>query len=809
MTAPKAVQTAPGTRHNLCRMTQELSKAGRYLSPPSRKTGPAGGRGADHARARQFKLVFYITLLLIVYGSLYPFDFDFSSFPAAGAGALLSERGWLARGGDVLGNIALFLPFGATGMLAQSPGRSPRARFVLLCLIGFFVAAGVQLLQIFLPSRDPAVSDVFWNICGWSLGAALVAPAAVRARLLAPAGGSIAAVPAFLLLCWLTSELAPFVPSIDLQAYKDSLKPLFTVPDPLSVEFLRSCVAWLVVLDLLARVWPGQARSPWILAAALATVPAKIVIVQNSAGADYVLGLLLALSIWYGLLQRSARRVPFLVVALAVTFLITSLSPFTLRDSPQAFSWLPLSGALSGSMLVNVKAIAGKLFLLGALLYLLDILGTRRGTAVALVVLFSASMEVLQIWIGDHTPVITDPLLALLLGAALALSDHGPQPARRGAAPSARAEASLRRPEATPAIEATPTGTPPQGQRAPRRAGAAALYPARHAVIIALAGCLLMTFAVLAVLGLPKVPYNVKEIFGGEDAWWRAFLFSLAAVSVGAGGAYVGRVVAESGRAVSLLPGGTLAACLVTYLLLVSSVSAESLWDITGSANTYWFVMNQHMWGDFGVWLYDMIGSRALIQAVERFVRFTALFGQAVLWIAILSCVYFRVTASAERGAAARLRLAFSIGLFCLLAAAPWLVLFNLVAFDYSSTDNLNELIDGHGHVLYFLLILLPADALVAVHALRRPGPARSLVAVALLAASLPLGWLLLKHGLSPTVGKYGNTFSGVDFLLGPDRKDLLPESTLMLRWFALHCAAVATLVLGMQVVPALAGKKR
>ena len=135
-------------------------------------------------------------------------------------------------------------------------------------------------------------------------------------------------------------------------------------------------------------------------------------------------------------------------------------------------------------------------------------------------------------------------------------------------------------------------------------------------------------------------------------------------------------------------------------------------------------------------------------------------------------------------------------------------MLFNFVAFDFSSTDNLNELIGGHGHVLYFLLILLPANSLFVVHTMRRPRLGTAMKTALVLAISLPVGWLLFKHGLNPAVAKYGQVFSGVDFLLGPDREELLPETTLMLRWFAVQCTVIAALACGMQIVPGLKGAK-
>jgi hypothetical protein len=52
-------------------------------------------------------------------------------------------------------------------------------------------------------------------------------------------------------------------------------------------------------------------------------------------------------------------------------------------------------------------------------------------------------------------------------------------------------------------------------------------------------------------------------------------------------------------------------------------------------------------------------------------------------------------------------------------------------------------------------------------------------------------------------VTKYGKVFSGADFLLGPDRQDLLPTSVLMARWFVVQGAAIGALALGMNLVPA------
>ena len=101
---------------------------------------------------------------LIVYGSLYPFNF---SAAAPGAFArLFSNWQLLTPLGDLLGNIGLFAPWGLVGMLALAPHWGlPRAA-AMTALSGIAISLGVQVLQIWVPSRDAALADVFWNLFG-------------------------------------------------------------------------------------------------------------------------------------------------------------------------------------------------------------------------------------------------------------------------------------------------------------------------------------------------------------------------------------------------------------------------------------------------------------------------------------------------------------------------------------------------------------------------------------------------------------------------------------------------------------------
>jgi len=230
-------------------------------------------------------------------------------------------------------------------------------------------------------------------------------------------------------------------------------------------------------------------------------------------------------------------------------------------------------------------------------------------------------------------------------------------------------------------------------------------------------------------------------------------------------------------------------------------VTSESLADVAGSSNTYFFVTEKKIWGETGVRLYETIGSKPLIAAVERIVRFVALFGPFLIWLAIATAVYFRVTGARYVLPRVRVRILISSTLMFTMAALPWLYLFKYVAFNASSTDNLNELMVENGGYLYLLMVLLPVGMVAVAHALAAPRMRNILIAVAVAALALPAGWYLFTSGFSAPVEKYGLTFTGADFLLGPDRREILPRDALLARWTAIQLGAIAALAFGMRIL--------
>ncbi len=353
--------------------------------------------------------VFLLVCLLIVYGSLFPFDFRPMGSDAWGQ--LLAS--WHARPirSDILSNIVLFLPFGYFGVLAW--GR----RWWLVGL-ALALALGLQLLQLYLPSRDANFLDVVWNLLGTGAGAVLAALPIVH---IPGVKGRLQHGEVFVLLllgAWLSYRLLPFVPSLDWQQIKDSLKPLLLHPRLGWADVLRNTAGWATVAALWPVLWHG--RRPWgVLATAAACVLLmEVFIVANSVSAANVLGLVLGLLLWRGL-QGLPGRYGVLALVLVVTLLVEGFTPFRLRQAAAAFHWQPFYGFLGGSMLHNIASLFEKIFLYGSLLWLARRQWGRIVPALALTLGVTLFIEWGQVHLAGHTPEITDPLLVLCLALVM------------------------------------------------------------------------------------------------------------------------------------------------------------------------------------------------------------------------------------------------------------------------------------------------------------------------------------------------------------------------------------------------------
>src|SRR3954468_2157145 len=115
---------------------------------------------ADPLERRRLSHLLIVVLLLIVYGSLYPFSF------ASRHSAILA---WAWDGGvaamrDAIINVALYFPIGYLFF-------HTRRSLAVATLVSLAVSGGVELLQAFDHDRVSSLPDLLLNVSGGALGA--------------------------------------------------------------------------------------------------------------------------------------------------------------------------------------------------------------------------------------------------------------------------------------------------------------------------------------------------------------------------------------------------------------------------------------------------------------------------------------------------------------------------------------------------------------------------------------------------------------------------------------------------------------
>ncbi len=366
------------------------------------------------------KHVVFIIGLLIVYGSLYPFNFH--AAPAGVWAEFFASWHTFTGRGDALSNILLFLPFGYFAVLAY-------ARKARLIIASFVLAVGVQVLQVYLPGRDANLQDVFWNMLGAGIGMALLPW--LRPSSLGTAGNGNLNFALLLIASWLAYRLMPFVPSLDWQQFKDSLKPLLLYPQFSPVGLLHDAVAWAVVAYLWSLLCRGRNTNLWLLVLVGGVFSLEVLIIKNVISVTNVLGAALGVSLWWLWLRRVSSGYVILILLLMLSLLLSGFAPFQLRAAPGDFHWLPFHGFLDGSMIINISVVFEKGFFYGALILLLQQESGRFRFALVTAFLLILAIEIGQMFVYRHTAEITDPLLVLLIAMASKAMVPGPPMRRR------------------------------------------------------------------------------------------------------------------------------------------------------------------------------------------------------------------------------------------------------------------------------------------------------------------------------------------------------------------------------------------
>jgi glycopeptide antibiotics resistance protein len=367
--------------------------------------------------------LFALTILLILYGTLYPFTPLDTAHVWDIAPRFLQSLSHPPGRGDALSNVVLFLPFGFFGMQALLP-RVPRfGRLMFVCVLGGGLSFLIECTQTFIAGRDTSVFDLLLNAFG-ALAGACAGWVDWNRRLAKGLNQGISGhrppsiFPLLLLGAWLGLRLFPYVPTIDFQHVKDAIKPLLTgaiVP----VDVLRHFIICLVIGRLLqALLTPTRAllAMPVLV---LGVIIAKPFLMTRVMNLSEIIGTAAAIAAWTTVLAHLSFRSGLLALLLAIQVAVQGMTPFAFTVDQTAFSFVPFKGFEGGSMAVNLQAFLEKIFLYGSLIWLLAQSKVRLGIATALSVVLLILIEIVQTRLDARVSEITEPLLAIILGCVL------------------------------------------------------------------------------------------------------------------------------------------------------------------------------------------------------------------------------------------------------------------------------------------------------------------------------------------------------------------------------------------------------
>jgi len=367
---------------------------------------------------------------MLAYASLYPFQ-----------GWRLPEQellGWLAlkmpahsSKSDLLVNVIAYVPFGFLLLrLCRERGGSAPA-FLLAAFAGTALSFAMELTQTCLPNRNASSLDLLTNSFGTVSGALL----ALFWQGSASSGGSLgrwresrmlpgplAEIGILVVLCWALSQLAPFVPSLDLGGIRNALKPLWYTAHDLSLFRVPDAFTYCCYLSALGLVAKASLRQsslalPFFLIFAGAVLCAKIFVLGRQISTE-ALGGLLAAAVLLAFLSGLSRE---LRCYGGVILVLAGFATYELKGGggavrPVGFNWVPFRGQLVRELNGFGTILEGIWPFAALSLFLLSRVGARRGVALTggiITLLFVFLLEWRQLAIPGRTAEITQALLAL------------------------------------------------------------------------------------------------------------------------------------------------------------------------------------------------------------------------------------------------------------------------------------------------------------------------------------------------------------------------------------------------------------
>ena len=374
---------------------------------------------------RPLRRILLLVVILIVYGSLYPWHFVPHHLAENPLRILLHS--WPPEAPryffeDAVVNIALYLPLGFAAYLTF------RKSILAPILLGLLLSSSIEMAQLFTPTRITSMADVISNVAGSALG--VIVAVAFRGVLrwrplhfhpLLRDRGALA-----LILCWATSLLLPFFPVLGLYLPHRKLTLFLHSPAFTLLPFASAAAVWFALGLLIEATGVRFPRE--LTALTLLAIPAQVLVASRQPVLSQLTGAI-AGALLFAVRPRARKVTLPEACAFAGIVIFRGLWPFRFVSAAAAFGWIPFTGALTAAWLPALLVLSEKVFYYGAAVWLLHAAGIRLVRSTAAVAIVLAAIEIVQTHLPGRTPEITDPLMAILIGfvlGALNSAEHHP-----------------------------------------------------------------------------------------------------------------------------------------------------------------------------------------------------------------------------------------------------------------------------------------------------------------------------------------------------------------------------------------------
>ncbi len=354
----------------------------------------------------------------MIYLCLYPWQFNF-----ARPFTLFNARWYVVRSNgdlvDCVANFFFYFPIGFSSFLYfRHP--HPRLRLALAVLIGAALSCAVEVIQVYIPTRNSSFRDVFFNTAGAAVGAAL-------ARLTLRTGGTSRRWSPYLpqdpfawvlFTLWAIWQAFPFIPILRIYKLKEAVASLLNPTFPF-VNFGDVTFALMLLYAACGSRGGGLPLIAALLLPLQLALPEQTLYLHRIAAA--ALGLLLSLG-----LARLPKRTSALLLAWMLLFwlAVRGCYPFQFGEA-QNFTWMPFDAITTSFRAPLARTIAGKFLLYSGAIWALYAARYRLWNATLLVLAVLAMVEFTQIHLPAHVPESTD--LAIALFGALLIKITSPE----------------------------------------------------------------------------------------------------------------------------------------------------------------------------------------------------------------------------------------------------------------------------------------------------------------------------------------------------------------------------------------------